>query len=412
MPPNHYSAKLSALDREIIEHIPPGGNWKNVPSSVDCARLETIRASYARGEGSRSTYYGRLRSEAPSYTINTYLSRPGNGCHVHYSQDRVMSQREAARFQSFPDSFAFLGSRTAINKQIGNAVAPLLAYQVALQQGEPGVFVDLFAGAGGLSLGFRWAGWKPLVANDLDKPSLETYSRNIHDQVVLGDIRDPDVRAELLARGRAARKAHPDGQFLVLGGPPCQGFSTAGNRRSMGDDRNHLFRDYREVVDALRPDGFVFENVMGLLNMQKGRVFEEVRTVLGEPMNDIRADVLKSEHFGVAQRRWRVFVVARAQGSAPPPPAPISDFPPERAEERGLAVTPGAEAAIGDLPALAHSEDASDLECAAPTSDYQRLCQGEISPADYLLSLRASSQSLIARSSSRRPASTAATASI
>jgi DNA (cytosine-5)-methyltransferase 1 len=389
MPPNHYSAKLSELDLEIIEHIPPGGNWKNVPPSIDCARLETIRASYARGEGSRSTYYGRLRSEAPSYTINTYLSRPGNGCHVHYSQDRVMSQREAARFQSFPDSFAFLGSRTAINKQIGNAVAPLLAYQVALQQGEPGMFVDLFSGAGGLSLGFQWAGWKSLVANDLDKPSLETYSRNIHDQVVLGDIRDPNVRAELLSRARAARKAHPDGQFLVLGGPPCQGFSTAGKRRSMDDERNHLFHDYREVVDALRPDGFVFENVMGLLNMEKGRVFEEVRSVLGEPMNDIRADVLKSERYGVAQRRWRVFVGARAGGSAPDPPPPVSDFPPALAADRRMAVTPGAEAAIGDLPALEHSEDGSDLECAPPSTDYQCLCQGEISPADYLCRLRA-----------------------
>lgn len=389
MPPNHLSAKLSDLDLEIISYIPPGGNWKHVPRSVDCARLETIRASFARGEGSRSTYYGRLRADAPSYTINTYLSRPGNGCHVHYSQDRVMSQREAARFQSFPDSFAFSGSRAAVNKQIGNAVAPLLAYQVALQQGEPGVFVDLFAGAGGLSFGFQQAGWKPLVANDVDKPSLDTYARNVHDQVVLGDIRDPDVRKDLISRAREARLAHPDGQFLVLGGPPCQGFSTAGKRRSMDDQRNHLFLDYREVVDALHPDGFLFENVTGLLNMQKGRVFRDVRSVLGESMSDIRADVLKSEHYGVAQRRWRVFVVARADGHSPLPPPPMTDFPPEAAERRGLAVTPGAEAAIGDLPPLEHSQDGSDLDCAEPTTDYQRLCRGAISPDEYLRRLGA-----------------------
>jgi DNA (cytosine-5)-methyltransferase 1 len=389
MPANHYSAKLSELDMSIVRHVTPGGNWKDVPPSIDCARLETIRASFARGEGSRSTYYGRLRPDAPSYTINTYLSRPGNGCHIHYAQDRVMSQREAARFQSFPDDFVFLGSKTAINRQIGNAVAPLLSYQVARQQGEPGVFVDLFAGAGGLSLGFQMAGWNPLVANDFDQASLNTYVANIHDAVVHGDIRDPSVRAELVSVARRARSAHPDVPFLVLGGPPCQGFSTAGKRRSMDDERNHLFRDYRYVIDALEPDGFVFENVTGLLNMQKGRVFQEVCSVLGESMGDLRADVLKTEHYGVAQRRWRVIVVARATGVAPSPPAPVTDFPLEAAERRGLAITPGAGDAIGDLPPLGQGEDGSDVRCADATSDYQLLSRGDITAEEYLGGLRA-----------------------
>lgn len=392
MPSNHYSAKLSELDMSIVRHIPPGGNWKNVPRSIACARLETIRASFARGEGSRSTYYGRLQPDAPSYTINTYLSRPGNGCHIHYAQDRVMSQREAARFQSFPDSFGFHGSKTAINRQIGNAVAPVLAYQVALQQGEPGVFVDLFAGAGGLSLGFQWAGWKPLIANDIDQSSLETYSRNVHEEVVLGDIREATVRDEVVRRARQARISSPDAPLLVLGGPPCQGFSTAGKRRSMNDERNHLFWDYRDVVDALEPDGFVFENVTGLLSMQKGHVFRTICSVLGESMSDIRADVIKSEQHGVAQRRWRVFVIGRTRGNAPAPPAPVTDFPAEAAHRQGLAITPGAKAAIGDLPALEQSQDGSDLRSADAGTDYQRLCRQVISPDEYLGRLRSQHQ--------------------
>jgi DNA (cytosine-5)-methyltransferase 1 len=385
---NHYSASLSQLDMAIVQSVPPGGNWKDVPESIECKRIETIRASFDRGEGSRSTYYGRLRPEAPSYTINTYFSRPGNGCHMHYSQDRVISQREAARFQSFPDSFQFCGAKTAINKQIGNAVPPLLAFQVAQQMGEPGVFVDLFAGAGGMSLGFQWAGWKSLVANDIDKPSLETYAANLHDDVVLGDIRDAAVRGDLVERARRARRQAPDCQFLVLGGPPCQGFSTAGKRRSMGDERNHLFQHYREVVDALSPDGFVFENVTGLLNMEGGEVFRAVRSVLGESMGDIRADVLKSEHFGVAQRRWRVFVVARRLGASPAPPGGLTDYPPEDALRKRLLLTPGAEAAIGDLPALKPGQDGSDLELRPPVSAYQRLCREEIGPAEYTSELR------------------------
>jgi DNA (cytosine-5)-methyltransferase 1 len=385
---NHYSASLSELDMAVLRAVPPGGNWKDVPPSIPCKRIETIRASFARGEGSRSTYYGRLRPEAPSYTINTYFSRPGNGCHVHYDQDRVISQREAARFQSFPDSFHFLGSKAAINNQIGNAVAPLMAFQVARQMGEPGVFVDLFAGAGGLSLGFQWAGWKPLVANDIDKSSLETYAANLHEDVVLGDIRDPEVRRELVARARRARRKVADCQFLVLGGPPCQGFSTAGKRRSVGDERNHLFQDYRDVVDAVSPDGFVFENVMGLLNMEKGEVFRTVRSVLGSSMADIRADVLKSDHFGVAQRRWRVFVVARREGACPAPPQALTDYPPEDAQRKRLPVTPGAAAAIGDLPAIKPGEDGSHLELGPSASAYQRLCREELEPAEYVRELR------------------------
>ncbi|MBK8294180.1 MAG: DNA (cytosine-5-)-methyltransferase [Solirubrobacterales bacterium] len=381
---NHYSASLSELDMAIVRSIPEGGNWKDVPASIVCRRIETIRASYERGEGSRSTYYGRLRSDAPSYTINTYFSRPGNGCHVHYAQDRVISHREAARFQSFPDAFEFRGSKAAVGNQIGNAVPPLMAYQVALQQGEPGCFVDLFAGAGGLSLGFRWAGWKPLVANDFDKYSLDTYSANIHDSVVLGDIRDDAVREEVIQKAREARRLTPDLPLLILGGPPCQGFSTAGKKRSMEDERNHLFREYRSVVDALDPDGFVFENVLGLLSMKKGKVFQQVCDVLGEPMADIRADVLKSDQFGVPQRRSRVFVVARREGQSPEPPSPVTAFPALEAAKRGVGVTPGAEAAIGDLPAIGPSEDGCQMALADPSSNFQRLSRGLIAPDEYL----------------------------
>src|ERR1043165_3606815 len=112
MIPNHFSAKLSDLDLRMVREIPPGGNWKNIPVSVPSKRLEQIRQGFKEGKGSRSTYYGRLSPSKPSYTISTYVNRPGNGCFVHYDpkQQRVISQREAARLQTFPDDFAFTGS--------------------------------------------------------------------------------------------------------------------------------------------------------------------------------------------------------------------------------------------------------------------------------------------------------------
>jgi len=386
VPANHFSASLSELDMAVVRSVPPGGNWKNVPESIPCKRIQTIRESFARGEGSRSTYYGRLRPDAPSYTINTYFSRPGNGCHIHYGQDRVISQREAARFQSFPDDFVFKGSRSAINVQIGNAVPPLLGYQLALTLGEPGVFAETFAGAGGLSLGFMWAGWKPLVATDIDARCGETYTANLHDEFVVGDIRDSVVSDEFVRRTVEKRKSSGDCQFLVLGGPPCQGFSTAGKRRSMSDERNALFENYREIVDRIEPDGFVFENVTGLLNMEKGRVFQQVCSVLGEHMNDMRAHLLRAEQYGVPQRRSRVVVIGRRAATVPDAPPAVTAFP---ADDAGISKAPGATDAIGDLPALTPGQDGSELGMDLATTRYQELMRGDLPPDEYLAPLEA-----------------------
>lgn len=386
---NHYSATLSDLDMEMIRCVPPGGNWKNIPPSIPSSRLDQIRASFARGEGSRSTYYGRLRPDAPAYTINTYFGRPGNGCHIHYEQDRVLSQREAARLQSFPDDFYFCGSRSDVGVQIGNAVPPLVAYEVARSLGEPGCFVDLFAGAGGLSLGFVWAGWTPLVANDVQPRYLETYARNVHPHVIPGNIRDPVISAAVVDAARRGVREQGGGRFMVLGGPPCQGFSTAGRRRSIHDDRNHLFRNYREILDELKPDGFVFENVMGLLNMERGRVFRDVHAILAEAVDDLVVWTIRAEEHGVPQRRARVMLVGIRGAPAPAAPEAVTAFPAEEARRSHKALTLSVQDAIDDLPALLPGEDGSHYDYRLePSTPFQRLMRGILSPAELVLALR------------------------
>lgn len=320
--PNHIAAKLSDLDMRMVLSVPEGGNWKSIPTSIPSKRLEQIRESYSRGEGSRSTYYGRLRRSAPAYTISTYFNRPGNGCHIHYEQHRVLSLREAARLQSFPDSFHFQGSHSAVSTQIGNAVPPLLAYQIAKTLGTPGLFIDLFAGAGGMGLGFKLAGWKPVVANDIQPTFLSTYARNIHGNVLVGSISNAEVFNQLV---KSAQEARLDGRPLwVLGGPPCQGFSTAGNQRSMDDPRNHLAWDYVRFLKKVRPDGFVFENVMGLLNMEGGKVFAAMRDAFSVVMPMVTAATLSAEMYAIPQRRKRVILVgSKLAGSPWAPPAPL-----------------------------------------------------------------------------------------
>ena len=252
----------------------------------------------------------------------------------------------------------------SINKQIGNAVAPLLAYRSATTQGPPGVFVDLFAGAGGLSLGFQVGrlgdrSWRTTSTG----PRLRRMPPTSTTNVSPGRHPRADGARRALMRACAGQHAGgtPDVPFLVLGGPPCQGFSTAGRRRSMDDERNHLFHDYRAVVDALRPDGFVFENVTGLLEHAEGSGLPRgPSTCSARGWRDIRGDVVRAEHYGV-----RAAPVARRRRRAPRRPRPAPPASPCRtclkrtAERSGLAVTPGAEAAIGDLPPLNQGEDGS-----------------------------------------------------
>lgn len=385
--PNHYASKLSDLDLEIAACIPPGGNWKDIPLGHGGQRVERIRVDFAAGKGSRSTYYGRLHPERPSYTINTYFNRPGNGCHLHYDyqggQHRVISEREAARLQSFPDSFTFVGPHRSIQQQIGNAVPPLLAYQVARSLPVVGDFLDLFSGAGGLALGFLWAGWKPLVSNDIDATFLRTHALNMQSPTVHGDIRDSEVFERLVEVAKKDR--NPNRPLFFLGGAPCQGYSTAGNRRTMEDERNHLFRDYRRLMDVVNPQGFVFENVSGLLNMEGGRVFDMVRETLSAPTFDVRPSVLRAEEFGVPQRRTRVFVVGMT-GSLGTwnPPHPVTSLTPAGS----LPFTPSVADALSDLPPLRPGEDGSEKDYAnSPQTAYQRLMRGELMSAEYLSGL-------------------------
>lgn len=385
---NHYSPNLSALDQLIVRAVPPGGNWKNIPEDVPSQRLRQIRESYQKGGGSRSTYYGRLHPDAPSYTINTWFSRPGNGCHIHYGQERVISQREAARLQSFPDSFVFHGSKSSINKQIGNAVPPLLAFQIARSLGEPGMFVDLFSGAGGLAQGFVWAGWRPLIANDIDENFLRTYAENIHPRVVGGDIRNQLVFEQLEEAAAEARLNWPTDRLFVLGGPPCQGYSTAGNRRTMDDQRNHLFKNYVRYIETIQPDGFVFENVMGLTNMDGGAIFEDVCEALDAVFGRTSVWKLNADDYGVPQRRKRLVI----SGLADEATRVIIPDPVCTPRPGGLLPLRGpisVREALDDLPEIGRGEDGSNLEYRTePTTSYQRLMRSVIGPEVFLDEIR------------------------
>lgn len=122
-----YMPQMSNLDKYIISHVKPGGNYMDIPSDVKSERIRRLQR-----EGGHTTCYGRLMPNKPSYTINTYFNRPNVGCNIHYEKDRLITVREALRLQSFPDSYKIAStSKQGRNMIVGNAVPPLLAEVIA-----------------------------------------------------------------------------------------------------------------------------------------------------------------------------------------------------------------------------------------------------------------------------------------
>jgi len=118
---------MSELDREFVRHIPPGGNYADIPDEISTVRIRKFKAA-----GGRTTTYGRLHPDQPAYTINTYFNRPNVGANYHHRQERLITVREALRLQSFPDSFTpFYSNQRSLHMQVGNAVPPLLGRLLA-----------------------------------------------------------------------------------------------------------------------------------------------------------------------------------------------------------------------------------------------------------------------------------------
>jgi DNA (cytosine-5)-methyltransferase 1 len=387
---DHTAGRLSELDQQVVAAVPPGGNWRNLPESFPSARVRQIRSSAAAGEGSRSTYYGRLQPDKPAYTISTYFNRPGNGCFIHPAADRLITIREAARLQGFPDSFRFAGRGRARFVQVGNAVPPLLAYQIArILPGQ--TVVDLFSGAGGLALGFSWAGFETLAAVDNNSAAVDAYMQNNPRSGVarVADLGEPAELEKTLQMIK--RRAGVGGIDVLVGGPPCQGFSTAGKSLAI-DARNKLVFSFVRAVEVLRPRHVVMENVAALL-WRRGRPFlDEVVRQLQRCGYRTAVSLLHAEAFGVPQLRRRLILLATLDGDIRWP-VPTNGFsaPAYPAHQPGLDESlPSPRTvseAIGDLPAISTSDPDQPVAYASgPATPFQEWARGELSADELLMS--------------------------
>lgn len=160
--------------------------------------------------------------------------------------------------------------------------------------------IDIFSGAGGLSLGAEWAGITVRYAIELDENSAKTYSKNHpNTKIIREDISNVDTAAFL-----------HENIFILFGGPPCQGFSVSNRKtRNIENENNGLFKEFLRFVSDLNPEWFLFENVEGLVNFDKGKTLRYILNQFQKIGYKTSEAILYASDYGVPQHRNRFFIV-------------------------------------------------------------------------------------------------------
>ena len=345
--PNHIA--LSHSDKVIRRYqlIPEGGK---LPKPEDMPQ-DIRRKNFG-------TTYVRLHRQKLSPTIV-----PGNNAlPVHPVLNRSLTPREAARLQTFPDKFIFMGDRRSQCIQIGNAVPPLLSAKIAeavinYLDGNPlcGIapersfyvqdseviksdfknskskssrasmkFADLFCGVGGFSQGLKQAGLECTLAVDFNEFALKAYQENLSHPTKLLDLSTSENQEEV---ARIIRESNTD---LIVGGPPCQGFSIFGNRRFVNtkshdltkDKRNDLVFAYAYIVVQSKVKWFIMENVPGILSAHNGEYVKSITEYFSANGYRTEFRIINAADYGAPQLRKRFILIGTSTDLTIPFPKP------------------------------------------------------------------------------------------
>ena len=341
---NHISLNHSNKVIERYNLIPEGGR---LPPPEELPK-------HIRRKNFGNTYK-RLHREKPSLTMV-----PGNNAFpIHPTLPRSLTPREAARLQSFPDEFLFTGDRRNQCILVGNAVPPLLAKAIGKsildfanehsweikktnncekstitkniinlsakkKKTNQDNFIDLFSGAGGFSIGFTKVGFNPLLCVDFNPNVAATHKENFSQIPFLeANLSDKEIQNKII------NKYSNKDIGVIVGGPPCQGFSMFGKRRFVNtknynpasDKRNDLIFSYINIVSSLQPRWFVMENVPGFANLDSGRFLIKVIDCFKKiGYKNIEWQILNAAEYGVPQLRKRLVVIGNRTGHIIPWP--------------------------------------------------------------------------------------------
>lgn len=221
--------------------------------------------------------------------------------------------------------------------------------------------IDLFSGCGGMTLGFGWAGFNSVLASDIDENCEKTFASNFSKTPFLcGDL--SEFTKEDFDKIIANKTID-----VIIGGPPCQGFSLANKKRNKvsEDPRNKLFFEFVKTINWYNPKSFVMENVKGLLSMESGEVIRQIQNEFenaGKFGYEVRTKVLKATDYGVPQSRERVIIIGIRKDLDLIPQFPSKKY------EKEITV----EEAIADLPIINAGEGEEKMEYNSnPMNNYQ-----------------------------------------
>jgi DNA (cytosine-5)-methyltransferase 1 len=228
--------------------------------------------------------------------------------------------------------------------------------------------ISLFSGAGGCSLGFQQAGYDIRFAMDIDADTVESYRRNFSGTPCeVADIRE-------LSAGMLLQRAglQPGELDILLGGPPCQGFSSAGVKAG-ADPRNSLLRHYVRLLEGVRPKWFLMENVEGLLTNAGGSHIRDAVASFLEAGYSVNVEKVYAQGYGVPQRRKRVLIVGNRLGCDFVFPGPVTRFSGSIFRKGEITFS----TAVGDLPPVAENANQTVAFRKPPRNELQTCLRGE-----------------------------------
>jgi len=233
--------------------------------------------------------------------------------------------------------------------------------------------IDIFAGAGGLSYGFAHdKSFEIVAANEILEPMAKTYTLN-HPTVKMYNCDIKNLGLKNLTEDLGIKEGDVD---VVIGGPPCQAYSTVG-KRDENDERGDLYLEYYRILSEVKPKMFVFENVKGLLTMKHGKLVKEIISLFESLGYHVDIKLMNAADYGTPQIRERVIIVGNNLGHEFTYPQP-THYNPEEPDsyKEGLSPYVTLGEAIGDLPVIGTNQSGVNYTI-EPENEYQRLMRND-----------------------------------
>lgn len=352
----------------------PGGGPRSFPITLDSDSYERI----ALGDSPMSTGRAQTsRGAKPAGLMKSTATRDSTSVQSAPVVPALAPKNARLADQASASSIVARTARTNILADKPRVLQARTVRRVCLNHGSPTSreremtreipnAIELFAGSGGLMLGLEMAGFQTLVANEIHSDPCKTLRRNFpHVPVIEGSISEVSRDALIEAGGR--REVD-----LVAGGPPCQGFSTAGLKDPV-DPRNSLIGEFVRIVREVQPRFFLMENVTGLKTLHDGRLFANVLSEFDSLGYSFQYGIVHAADFGVPQMRKRLIIIGARDEELPEFPIPRFRSPKDATLfTSDLPTFRTCGDALGDIPAIAAGEICTEYE-QPPRSEYQRL---------------------------------------